>query len=216
MTIQTLFMKCLLSISLLIATNSICQTVHGVKSGVDSTARVFNIKSKAVSIIKIDSGDMDTVWTQKYNYLPNGYLKRFEETDVLNLDTTHLWVLGYHFIEFEYNQNGYLIDEKVQWDGPVNVPVTPDSTLLTTKRIYKNDQVFQEIIVQTQWYDKYESFTDTTITTYNTNGSIAEIDNPPYSRETYIYNENGLLSRIEYTNSERLFKIQVIKYEFYE
>jgi hypothetical protein len=51
-----------------------------------------------------------------------------EETNWKQLDTVDGWVFGYYKIEFKYNESGYLIDKKIQRDGPINVPATPDST----------------------------------------------------------------------------------------
>ncbi len=214
--IQSLFMKFLLLILLLISNISFCQTVHGIKSGLDSIAFVNKVRSRTVTTIKVDSTSRDSLWTKRYEYLRNGYINIFEETDLKNLDTSTIWNLGYHYIKFTYNEKGFLIDTDVKWDGPVNVPATPDSTQIITKRIFKNEKLHQEIVIQTTWYDEYDSFTDSTITTFNSDGSTAEVYSPLYYRETYFYNSNGLLDRIEYTNAVGLFNLKVIEYEFFE
>lgn len=208
-------MRILVFIILFISVEAFCQTIHGVKSGIDSSAMVFDIKSKHVTIIELDSIKNDTIWTQKFDYLPNGYLSRFEEFDLQNLDITNFWKIGYHLIEFKYNKGGFLIDYDIKWDGPVNVPSLPDSTQITTKQVFKNHSLERESIIRTSWYDQYDSYSDTTIIFYKENGAILRLEKPTFYEETYFYSENELLTRIEYSNRRKVFKVKEIKYEYY-
>lgn len=208
-------MKLLLLFFTCLSTSLYCQTIHGVSSGLDSIASIYHIKSKLVRTIELDSIQKDTTWTQKYDYSPKGFLMRFEEVNLKNLDTNNFWKIGYHLIDFKYNNGGFLIDYDLKWDGPVNVPSLPDSTQIFTKQIFKNNSLEREYIVRTLWYDQYDSFTDTTVIFYKENGSISKIINPRFYEEAYFYDNRGLLTKIEFSNRRNTFKIKEIDYEFY-
>ncbi|MDH4473327.1 MAG: hypothetical protein QE487_12035 [Fluviicola sp.] len=186
-----------------------------MKSGLDSLAAIHHIKSKFVCIIKLESYQNDTIWKQRKDYSSKGYLMRFEEVDVKNLDTNDFWKIGYHLIDFKYNENGFLIDYDLKWNGPVNVPSLPDSTQITTKQVFKNNSLEKELVVRTTWYDSYDSYSDTTIISYKENGNISKITKPGDYEESYFYDDKGLLIKIEFSNRKKVFKLEQIYYEFY-
>ena len=205
----------MLIVLLLISINVNAQNFHNIESGLDSLALVNNIKSQFATTIRIDSTIRDTVWTEKYDYLPNGFIKRYAETDIKNTDSTDLWKLGYHYIEFEYNQKGYLIDEKIHWNGPINIAEVPDSLNTTTNKVFKDGVLQKKTVTTTKWYDEEENHTYSIIYLYNPDGTLSVVDSLPYSRASYYYNDKGLKERIEYSNSIRLYRVRMFNYEFY-
>lgn len=209
-------MKLLIIPLLLLSYNSICQINHGIVAGLDSTALEYKIKSKVVRTIRINNSERDTIRIKMYDYLQNGFLHRFDELDITNLDTSSYWHTGHRFIEFEYNESGYLVNENIHWNQPINESEEPDSSIVTTTRIYRNNKLLQETTTQTAWYAKKENFTATNITSYNMDGSKDEEFRSPSYHTKYIYKTTGLLERVEYYNSDQLIEIQTIEYTLHE
>lgn len=190
------------------------QSKHGFDVGLDSTAFANKLKSKTIVILEIDSTKRDTTWTKKYAYLPDGFVKRYEEIDhehYYKNDPTNFWKIGYHWIEFEYNFDGYLINEKIQWDGPVNVASYPDTMILTSsKKETYIDKVLREEVLTTPY--------DTLIKKYNEKGLIVESVGQKYGvRCNYFYHDNGLLKEIITSNYKGIiFSREEYTYEFYQ
>lgn len=200
---------------ILFSTNVNAQKFDGINPGLDTLAFSNHIKSRIETTFEIDGNKWDTIWKIRSDFSPNGFLLRYEETELLFWDK--VWELGYNYIEFKYNENGYLIDKKEHWGGPVNIPSTPDSIQTTTKKIFNNNgSLKKETVIQTTWIHENDNFTDTTITTYNSNGSISEIERPQFtSKIIYTYDENELLIKIEYLQANEIYIFKDIKYEYF-
>jgi hypothetical protein len=209
-------MNKLFIIFILFSFNASSQKFKGINPGLDTLAISNNIKSRIETTYEINGNQWDTIWKIRYDYSQNGFLLRYEETELLFWDK--VWELGYNYIEFKYNENGYLIDKKEHWGGPVNVASTPDSNQTTTKKIFDiNGYLNKEIVIQSTWWDESENFTDTTITIYNSNGSIAEIERPQFNTKIiYKYAPNGILIRIEYFQANEIYIFKEVEYEYYQ
>lgn len=191
------------------------QSKHGFEVGLDSTALANEIKSKTIYTIELDSNKRDTSWTKKYVYLPNGFVKRYEEiwNDYYNKsDPSDIWNLGHNWVDFEYNTSGYLIDEKMQWSGPVNISDYTDTMIIvSTKKETYIDKVLRESILIGLY--------DTLIQKLNQKGLIEESKRlwKYTSSSKYIYHSSGLLKEVLYLNDDdKIYMKQEYTYEFYE
>jgi hypothetical protein len=70
-------MKQIIILIFLISSNGWSQSFEGIKSGLDSIALKNHIKSKFETLIEFDNINIDTIWTSKNDYFPNGYLRMY-------------------------------------------------------------------------------------------------------------------------------------------
>ncbi len=221
----------LLFLILLVFGSSIAQSKHGFTTGLDSTANKHKILSQTEYRIRVDSNSMDTSFSRTKTFNEDGFLMEIKEVDFIN---RHLYNpkiplnLGiFNSIQFEYNENGYLIYEHYSWGGPITSygNDTIKKVLTQTWKLIENLELLESEVIHTTYPD--EEYMSTYQYFYRSDGQKQRIINTyqffPFGISEiyqtiteYFYNEDGLLSQVITKHDSGRQYVCSYVYEFFE
>ena len=210
----------LLSVSLI----GFCQSKYDFQTGLDSLAFSHHIKTKRTYNIIIDSTAIDTNLLEIHTYDSSGYLTGIENHDLRTMRRNPNFSSNKKTVKFEYNEDGYLISENMNWGGPKGWWGED-----TVKKRITEDWAYikhTELLISTETINDYpheETWTERCNYYYLQNNSLDSIvcfvtsKNDTYRRiTTYRYDDNKLLVEIQYGSAYGIHRRTSIEYEFYQ
>lgn len=220
--------KLLLFLLMFWSVTSLSQSKHGFETGLDTLAAKHHIHKQTEYIIHIDSTRTDTIVSRTKIFDTTGYLIEINEIDYLNrnlINENRFW-MSQNKVTFEYNENGYLINENYNWSGPVGSwgKDTITKVLTQTWKYVDNEEFLTKEINLLIYPD--QQWTDSCSYYYHNDGRqkvISCISSPDeegviHKRNTYFgYNDRELLIEIktDYDN-QRTIRLTTYEYAFYE